>query len=128
MKNTRILHGIETDLHSVVKSIQQLAEDVARIAAAVEKLDDETSPKATRASRAPVRKKVVIKDGVVEKVKRIPASKIVLDLIKRSAQGMDTAALMKATGFNQRKIHNITFRLKKERKIESVARGVYKGR
>jgi hypothetical protein len=56
---------------------------------------------------------VVVKDGVVEKIKRIPASQIVYDIIQKSPQGIDTANLMKATKFDQRKIHNITFRLKK---------------
>jgi len=69
---------------------------------------------------------VVVKDGVVEKIKRIPASQIVYDIIQKSPQGIDTASLMKATKFDQRKIHNITFRLKKLGRITTGDRGVYK--
>lgn len=126
MKNTQILQDIQTELQSVVKSIQQLAGSLANMASAVEKLVQPDSPQATRTKRAPTRKKVVVKNGVVEKIKRIPASKIVFDIIQKSPQGIDTAGLMKATKFDQRKIHNITFRLKKLGRITTGERGVYK--
>ena len=126
MKNTQILQDIQTELQSVVKSIQQLAGSLANMATAVEKLVQPDSPQATRTKRAPTRKKVVVKNGVVEKIKRIPASKIVFDIIQKSPQGIDTAGLMKATKFDQRKIHNITFRLKKLGRITTGERGVYK--
>ena len=125
MENAQI-QTIQNELRSVVKSIQQLAESLGNIVTAVEKLALPDSPKDTKAKRAPTRKKVVVKNGVVERIKRIPATQIVYDMIQKSAQGVDTDALMKATGFNQRKIHNITFRLKKKGQITSVGRGVYK--
>lgn len=125
MKNAQI-QTIQKELQSVVKSIQQLAGSIGTILNAVEELAQADSPKPVKAKRAPTRKKVVLKNGVVEKIKRIPASQIVYDLIRKSAQGMTTAGLMKATGFNQRKIHNITFRLKKAGRIKSGERGVYK--
>jgi predicted transcriptional regulator of viral defense system len=67
-----------------------------------------------------------MKDGEVEKVKRIPAVKIVHDLIKKSDQGIDTSGLMKATGYDRIKIQSILFRLKKQGRIECVRRGIYK--
>ncbi|MBR9988088.1 MAG: GIY-YIG nuclease family protein [Desulfosarcina sp.] len=126
MKNTQILHDIQKELQSVVKSFQQLAESLGNMATAVGKLVQPDSPQAPKAKRAPTRKKVVVKDGVVEKIKRIPASQIVYDIIQKSPQGIDTAGLMKATKFDQRKIHNITFRLKKLGRITTGERGVYK--
>ncbi len=126
MKNTQILQEIQIELQSAVKSIQQLADSLGNIATAVGKLIQPDSPQVTQAKRAPTRKKVVVKDGVVEKIKRIPASKIVYDIIQKSPQGIDTAGLMKATKFDQRKIHNITFRLKKLGRITTGERGVYK--
>jgi putative endonuclease len=125
MENTQILQEIQKELQSVVKSIQQLSDSVGTIVNSVERLAQADSPKDTKAKRAPTRKKVVVKNGVVEKIKRIPATKIVYDTIQNSAQGVDTASLMKATGFNQRKIHNITFRLKKQGRIKSGERGLY---
>jgi putative endonuclease len=126
MKNTQILQDIQKELQSVVKSVQQLAESLGNMATAVDKWVQSDSPQATRTKRAPTRKKVVVKNGVVEKIKRIPASKIVFDIIQKSPQGIDTAGLMKATKFDQRKIHNITFRLKKLGRITTGERGVYK--
>ena len=127
MENTEIMQAIGEELVSVVKSIQQLTKSVGNIVAAVEKLSPRESviPKA-KAKRAPVRKKVVISKGDVEKIKNVSATQAVYDLIKNSRQGMNSADLMNATGFNQRKIHNITFRLKKQGRIEAVERGLYR--
>ena len=125
MGNKHILQQIQKELDSVVKSIHQLTDSVGNIAIAIEKLVQTDSPK-KKVKRAPARKKVVVKNGVVERIKRIPSTQIVYDIIQKSAQGMDTAALMKATGFDQRKIHNITFRLKNQGRIKSGGRGMYK--
>jgi hypothetical protein len=35
------------------------------------------------------------------------------------------AALMEKTGYNQKKIANLVFKLRKQGKIKSVAKGVY---
>jgi predicted GIY-YIG superfamily endonuclease len=126
MRDTRMVKEIQKELQSVVKSLGQLTDSVANIVAAVEKLTRTDASERPKAKRAPVRKIVVVKNGVVEKIKRIPATQIVYDLIRESPQGMDTAALMKATGFNQRKVHNTVFQLKKQGQITSTRRGVYR--
>jgi len=125
MGNNDLLQHIQKELHGVVRHIQQLTDSVATIVTAIEKLAEADSPTGAQPKRAPVRKKVLVKNGVVEKVKRIPATRIVMDIIKNSRQGMNTADLMRVTGFNQRKIHNITFRLKNQGRIKSGERGVY---
>lgn len=125
MGNTQLLQDIQNELHGVVRHIQQLTDRVATIVSAIGKLAETDSPAVTQPKRAPARKKVLVKNGVVEKIKRIPATRIVMDIIKNSEQGMNTADLMKVTGFNQRKIHNITFRLKNQGRIKSGERGVY---
>jgi len=126
MEKPQIGHEIQKELQVVIKSIQQLSNSVGNILTAVEKFAKVDSSKGTREKRPPARKKVIMKNGVVEKIKSIPATHIVYNLIKNSARGVDTAALMKATGFNQRKIHNTTFRLKKQGRIKSGEYGVYK--
>lgn len=126
MKNQPILHVIQTELHALVRIIQQLTACTGKIVTAIEKLSlSDSEPAATK--RAPVRKKVIVQDGVVKKIKRIPATRMVLDLIQQSQHGKDAGALVKATGFNQQKIHNILFRLNKQGRIKRVGRGVYKG-
>jgi hypothetical protein len=49
----------------------------------------------------------------------------VLTIIGRSKKGVSTAAIMAKTGFNQKKIANIIYRLRKQKKIRSVDKGVY---
>lgn len=126
METTEILRTIHKELQSIVSSIEQISDSVDRITTEMETLSPGAPFKGIAVKRSPTRKKVLIKDGVVQTIKRIPSTKIVYDILLKSAQGMDTTALMKATGFNQRKIHNITFRLKNQGKIKTVGRGIYK--
>jgi hypothetical protein len=50
---------------------------------------------------------------------------VVLDTIKRSKQGIGFAAIQAKTGFDEKKIRNIIFRLNKIGKIERQSRGIY---
>ncbi len=128
MKSTKTLHEISNELYSVVKNLQNLTASVGNIVAAIENMNGEklSQPKAKRTKRGPIRKKVVMKNGVVEMIKRVPSTKIVYDLLKKSDRGMDIPAIMKATGYDQRKVYNVTYRLKKEGKVKPAERGVYK--
>jgi len=49
----------------------------------------------------------------------------VLRIINRYKKGVGTATLMEKTGYNQKKIANIVFKLKTQGKITSVGMGVY---
>jgi len=44
---------------------------------------------------------------------------------RKSQKGVNTAALAKKTGFNEKKIHNIFYKLKKQGKFKSEGKGVY---
>jgi len=69
-----------------------------------------------------------VKKAPVKKVaakKPVTAVDTVLGIINRTKKGVDTAALMKKTGVDQKKIHNIVYKLKKQGKIKSVGKGVY---
>jgi Fic family protein len=50
---------------------------------------------------------------------------IVLDTVKHSRQGIDFAAIQAKTGFEEKKIRNIIFRLNKTGKIKRKSRGIY---
>jgi hypothetical protein len=133
MTDRNILLELQKELNSVAKTILQLAGSIENIGDLIGKLPQmqspadwpTTEPKATP-KRAPARKKVIMKDGVVKRVKRIPALNIVHDVIKKSDQGIDTSGLMKATGYDRIKIQGILHRLKKQGRIECVKRGIYK--
>lgn len=125
MDSTQTMKQISNNLQAIINSLKQLTESVGNIVAAFDNIIGEQLPK-PKARRSPVRKKVVVKNGVVETIKRVPSTKIIYDLLKKSDRGMEITDLMKATGYDQRKVYNVTFRLKKEGKIESVERGVYR--
>lgn len=55
----------------------------------------------------------------------VPAADAVLDAIKRSKQGLKFADIQAKTGFGDKKIRNIIFRLNKLSKIKRHSRGVY---
>lgn len=55
----------------------------------------------------------------------VPAAGAVLDAIKRSRQGLKFADIQAKTGFADKKIRNIIFRLNKLGKIKRHSRGVY---
>ena len=50
---------------------------------------------------------------------------VVFDTIKRSKQGIGFAAIQAKTGFDEKKIRNIIFRLNKIGKIKRKSRGIY---
>ena len=53
------------------------------------------------------------------------ATDTVYRIISRSRNGVDTAVLKRKTGFNDKKIHNIVYKLKKKNKIRSRRKGLY---
>ena len=58
---------------------------------------------------------------------RITDTDKVLAIINRSKKGVDTATLMKKTGFNQKKVRNMLNRTYKQGKITRVEKGIYVG-
>ena len=55
----------------------------------------------------------------------LTAVDIVLDTIKHSRQGVGFAEIQAKTGFDEKKIRNIIFRLNKTGKIKRKRRGIY---
>ncbi len=54
------------------------------------------------------------------------ATETVLNIIKRSRNGIGIAAIRERTGYDDKKLRNIIFRLNKMEKITRVNRGCYK--
>jgi predicted transcriptional regulator of viral defense system len=76
-----------------------------------------TKPKAKAVS-----KKAPVKGG-----KKTDTDKV-LAIINRSKKGVDTATLMKKTGFDQKKVRNMLHRTYKQGKITRVDKGLYIGK
>ena len=76
--------------------------------------------KAKTTKRAPVKKAPAKK-----KTAQPTATDQVLNIIKRSKKGVNTATLMTKTGFDVKKVRNILQRTYKMGKIKRVEKGVY---
>ncbi|MFC1815732.1 hypothetical protein ACFL0M_07255 [Thermodesulfobacteriota bacterium] len=97
------MKNLTKDLNSVNKDLEALARKVDKIVVAVGKLE---KPKVAKKTT-----KTVIDT--------------VLAIIIRSKKGVNIAALMEKTGFNEKQIHNNVYKLKKQGKVKSVGKGVY---
>ena len=104
---------ITKDLKVISKELMKLVKQTERLAAELGKAEK------------PAAKSVKLK------TKSKPAKKTdtdkLLAIINRSKKGVDTATLMKKTGFNQKKVRNILNRTYKQGKITRVEKGIYIG-
>ena len=80
---------------------------------------EEIKPKPKRPAGEPKRRKI-IRTG-----KPVTAAETVYQIIKSKKAGIDTADLMKETNFDEKKVRNIIYKLKKQEKIKTAKRGVY---
>ena len=113
------------DLRAVNKDLNSLSKKVDKMIVAVGKLEKPKVVKKANAVKAKPIKKVTAKKPAAKKVTKITAADTVLRIINRYKKGVGTATLMEKTGYNQKKIANIVFKLKKQGKITSVGMGVY---
>ncbi|MBW2489699.1 MAG: hypothetical protein JRE65_00940 [Deltaproteobacteria bacterium] len=120
-----VLNIVSDGLKTLAKGVEAIAEKVDEVA----KSQGVVKPKRKKPSTAtkkvkPVKKPVQKATGKKE-VKSATDGDKVLAIIGRSKKGASTAAIMQKTGFNQKKIANIIYRLRKQQKIRSVEKGVY---
>ncbi len=113
------MEKLKTDLKSMVKSLKVLEEKTKRMAKKVDKLEKAQAPKEPRG------KPKAAKKAVAKKPAKLSANETVLAIIKRSRKAIDKAALIKKTGFEGKKIKNITYRLIKQGKIRKDQKGLY---
>jgi predicted Rossmann fold nucleotide-binding protein DprA/Smf involved in DNA uptake len=111
------------DLQTIIKELKKLVKQIENLTAAFGKAEQPkaksikpmTNAKALRTKKAPT------KGG-----KKTDTDKL-LAIINRSKKGVDTATLMKKTGFNQKKVRNMLNRTYKQGKITRVEKGIYVG-
>jgi len=110
------------DLQAISKELTKMATQTEKLAAALGKAEK------------PAAKFVKTKTMAKAATKRAPAkggkktdTEKLLAIINRSKKGVDTATLMKKTGFNQKKVRNMLNRTYKQGKITRVEKGIYVG-
>ncbi len=119
---------IKKELTALQKDVTAIGKRLEKLIKAVEKSEKAkptkaSQPKAVKAKSAKKAPKTFTKKKAVE----VTATDQVLKIINRSKKGVDTATLMKKTGFNQKKVTNILQRTYKQGKIKRADRGVYVG-
>ena len=103
-------------------------EDIEKLGKRMERLEEALKANLVAAGKA--KKPVGVKATAKKKEARrgrakMTATEKILSVIKRSADGADIAVLKTKTGFEDKKIRNIVFRLAKQGTIKRAGRGVY---
>ena len=121
---------LKKDLQSLQKEIKALGRKIEKL---IKEFDKGKKAKVTKKTKAkPVKAKTIKKAPaekapVKKKAAKLTATDKVLKIINRSKRGVNTASLMKKTGFNPKKVTNILQRTYKQGKIKRVGKGIYVG-
>ena len=113
---------ITKDLQAISKELTKLVKQTEKLAIAFEKAKKPNSKSIKPKTRA----KAVTKKAPVRAAKKTDTDKV-LEIINRFKKGVDTATLMKKTGFDQKKVRNMLNRTYKQGKITRVEKGIYVG-
>ena len=110
------------DLQAVSKELTKLVKQIEKLAAELGKAEKP----AAKSVKPKTKAKAVTKKAPAKGGKKTDTDKL-LAIINRSKKGVDTASLMKKTGFNQKKVRNMLNRTYKQGKITRVEKGIYVG-
>ncbi len=116
-----LVENIASSLKDVAQNIEQLAEKIEAMA--------DTTTATTDTAAKPARKKATAKKAAPPRnlPKKAPtATDIVRTAVYRYKNGVSVAQLKKKTGFDDKKVANIVYKLKKQGAVVSPAKGVYK--
>jgi hypothetical protein len=128
MTITMDLQAISKELTKLVKQIEKLAAELGKAEKPKAKSDKTMTKAKAVTKKAPAKGvKNALKVPAKKKAVKITATDQVLNIINRFKKGVDTAALMKKTGFDQKKVRNILQRTYKQGKITRVEKGIYIG-
>ena len=113
---------ITKDLQAIRNKLTKLVNQTEKLAAELGK----TKKPAAKSVQTTTKAKAVTKKVPVKVAKKTDTDKL-LEIINRSKKGVDTATLMKKTGFNQKKVRNMLNRTYKQGKITRAEKGIYVG-
>jgi len=136
------LQLVSKEIKALSKKIDKLLVAAGKAAKAKPKIAKKAKPakkaapkaKKTAVKKAPAKKiaakkapakKAAAKKTPAKKAAKVTAADRVLKVINRTKKGIDTSGLMKKTGFDNKKVANIIFKLKKQGKIKNPEKGIY---
>jgi hypothetical protein len=120
-----VLEIVSDGLKTLAKGVEAIAEKVDEVAKSQGDVKPKRKKQSTATKKVKAVKKPVQKAAKKREVKSATDGDKVLAIIGRSKKGTSTAEIMQKTGYNQKKIANIIYRLRKQQKIKSVEKGVY---
>ena len=112
---------------TITKDLTALKKDITAIGKKLEKISKALEKSETKVSKAKAVKAPTKKAPVKKRALKVSATDQVLNIINRSKKGVNTATLMKKTGFNQKKVTNILQRTYKQGRIKRADKGIYVG-
>jgi septal ring factor EnvC (AmiA/AmiB activator) len=120
---------MKQDLATLTRQIKALSVKLDKLTKAAAKLGAAKpaakKPAAKKAAKKAVKKPVAKKKPAAKKPKAVTSIDKVFGFIRSAKAGINTATLEKKTGFNKKKVQNIIFKLKKQGKIKTKAKGIY---
>jgi predicted GIY-YIG superfamily endonuclease len=118
-EENKMTKKIKKDLQTLSKTLYSLAQKVEKMQKEVDsKMMANKKPKPKAVKKAPTKKVVVRKTAPATAADKIFA------IIKRS-KGVNIETLMKKTGYERKAVYNVIYKLTKQGKIKTVAKGVY---
>jgi len=131
-EENKMTRNLKKDLQTVNKELDALVKKTESLLKAVDKLDKPKAAKKPKAKPAKTKavkktsiKKVAVKKTAPKKAAPATAADTVLTIINRSKKGVNSETLVKKTGYNQKKISNLVYKLRKQGKIKSPEKGIY---
>ena len=116
-----VLKIVSDGLKMIAQGIEAISGKVDEIA----KTQAAAKPKAKKPTPAAAKSKKAAKAPAKKAAAAPTAGETVLNIICESEQGVDTATIMKKTGYDRKKVANMVYRLSKQGKIKSLQKGVY---
>ena len=120
-----VLNIVSDGLKTLAKGVEAIAEKVDEVAKSQGVVKPKRGKPSTATKKVKAVKKKVQKATKKKEMKPATDAETVLGIIGGSKNGVGTAAIMQKTGYSQKKIANIIYRLRKQQKIKSVDKGVY---
>jgi hypothetical protein len=120
-----VLNMVSDGLKTLAKGVEAIAEKVDEVAASQAVVKPQKKKPSTATKKVKAVKKSAPKAAQKKEVKPATDADTVLGIIGRSKKGASTAVIIQKTGYSQKKIANIIYRLRKQQKIKSVDKGVY---
>ena len=123
-ETVKLLKNIAADLITISKEITAIATQVGKVTKPQAKITAKTK-RVKKVSKAKTPKKSTSKKTSPSAKESSSIVDSVLEVISNAGGGISHVAILEKTGFGQRQVSNAVFKLKKQRKVKNVGKGVY---